>query len=82
MRIRIGDIVVNKWAREDGIERKGIYVGSGVIMCATEKNVYFAHYDMRKVDKDKEHFVVVGNYPIKETLLNVLNNAMIETEQV
>lgn len=76
MRIKIGDIIINKWKDEDSIERKGIYIGSGVVMCATSKNVYFSHYDMRKVDKDKEHFIVVGSYPIRQTLLDVINQAM------
>lgn len=78
MRIKIGDIIVNKWAQENGIDRKGIYIGSGVVMCATKRNIYFAHYDMRKVDKDKEHFVVVGSYPIRQILLDVINKAMEE----
>lgn len=75
MRIKIGDIVINKWAREDGIDRKGIYVGSGVMMCASAKNIYFSFYDMRKVDKDKEHFIVVGNCPIRQMLLDIINTA-------
>lgn len=77
-RIKIGDIIVNKWAQENGIDRKGIYIGSGVVMCATQRNIYFAHYDMRNVDKDKEHFIVVGNCTLKSILLTEINKAMEE----
>lgn len=74
MRIKIGDIIINKWASNNAIDRKGIYVGSGVVLSTTDKNVYFSHYDMRKVDKDKDHFIVVGHYPIRQELTSIINN--------
>lgn len=38
MRIKIGDIIINKWKDDNSIERKGIYVGSGWLQDLIEQD--------------------------------------------
>lgn len=63
-RFKVGDVILNKWASERNPIRKGIYIGGGYLV--NLKYGRFHKYTLVDLEEDTEHFVVIGNEPIKE----------------
>lgn len=70
-RFKIGDIIVNKWASERNPCRKGLYIGGGYLVQFYSGK--FHKYTLVELEKDTEHFVVIGHEPISEQFKELMN---------
>lgn len=71
MRIKVGDVIENKYASENNPLKRGLYAGEGRVISFKDGKHYVAKYDIATICKDEQHFVVMGNLHLEDLIDNV-----------
>lgn len=70
-RFKVGDIIINKWASDRNPLRKSMYIGFGFVIAYYQGSFHKATFiDM---EKDTEHFIVIGHEPIVEQFKELMD---------
>lgn len=70
-RFKVGDIIINKWASDRNPLRKSMYIGFGFVIAYYQGHFYKTTFiDM---EKDTEHFIVIGHEPIVEQFKELMD---------
>ena len=70
-RFKVGDIIINKWASDRNPLRKSMYIGFGFVIAYYQGRSHKTTFiDM---EKDTEHFIVIGHEPIVEQFKELMD---------
>ena len=70
-RFKVGDIIINKWASDRNPLRKSMYIGFGFVIAYYQG--HFHKTTFIDMEKDTEHFIVIGHEPIVEQFKELMD---------
>ena len=83
-RFKRGDIILNKWAGERNPINKFILLSYnaeyGCCLCYYSNKIHKTAYYLRDLDRDEEHFVLIGHAPIDDVFRQMMDKYTMITE--